>query len=196
MNIILGSQSASRKKILEEHGVVFETMSSDIDEKAIRDPAPEKLVLKLAHAKADALLHRIFEPSLLITSDQVVVCNGEILEKPESEDEERRYLALYSEYPSETVTSVVVTNTQSGERKEGVDIAQVWYRPFPQEFIDMIVKEPWVYVRAGGYGVEHPLFEEFVERIEGDKESIVGLPWNLTKKLLDCHSRDIGNPVL
>ena len=38
----------------------------------------------IANAKADALLSKVTEPSILITSDQVIVCNGVIREKPES----------------------------------------------------------------------------------------------------------------
>ncbi|MDO8582154.1 MAG: Maf family protein [bacterium] len=185
MKIILGSQSASRKKILEEHGVVFETMSPDIDEKAIRDVDPKALVLKLAHAKADALLPRILEPSLLITSDQVVVCNGEILEKPESHNEERRFLHGYAYYPPETFTSIVVTHTQSNVRTEGVSIGKVTFRSIPENIIDAIVKDGTVFIFAGGFDIESPLFIPYIEKIEGDPEGICGLPWQLTKQLLD-----------
>ncbi len=42
---------------------------------------PKELVLLLAKAKAAALLPKIKEPALLITSDQVVRCHQRILEK-------------------------------------------------------------------------------------------------------------------
>lgn len=184
MKIILGSASKSRGRILEEKGVVFEIMSADIDEKAIRDRDPSKLVLKLAHAKADALIPRITEDALLITSDQVVVCNGEILEKPPDADEERSMLRMYASHPAETVTSVVVINTQTGKRAEGVDRARVWFRPFPDEFIEHMVAYPRVYELAGGVSIGDPLFMPYIERIEGERESIIGLPWALTHQLL------------
>ena len=96
--IILGSSSIWRKQVLTNLGYKFTTMSPDIDEKAIRynwryyftvltlfrDPDPTKLTLMIANAKADALLSKVTEPSILITSDQVIVCNGVIREKPES----------------------------------------------------------------------------------------------------------------
>lgn len=185
IKIILGSQSASRKRILEEHGLVFEVMSSDIDEKAIRYDDPQKLVLALAHAKADALLSRIHEPALLITSDQVVVCNGEIIEKPESAEEERRFLHLYAEHPSQTITSIVVTNTATGMRKEDIDTSTVWFLPFPDDIIECAIKEGKVFAWAGGYNIIDPLFAPYVKKIEGDSEGICALPWKLTKRLLD-----------
>ena len=49
-----------------------------------RDPNPKQLTLKIARAKAEALLEKVKQPAILITSDQVIVCAGEIREKPES----------------------------------------------------------------------------------------------------------------
>ena len=113
MHIILGSQSFGRKQMLHEMGIFFETIAPYIDEKSIRSDDPEELTLLLARAKAEALLPQIANPALLITSDQVTLCAGEIREKPESLDQARIFLRSYSRYPAETVTSVVVTNTQT-----------------------------------------------------------------------------------
>lgn len=49
--LILGSQSKYRKGVLEELGYKFDTLSADIDEKAIRDSDPSELVLKIGRAK-------------------------------------------------------------------------------------------------------------------------------------------------
>ncbi|MBI4599791.1 Maf family protein [Candidatus Uhrbacteria bacterium] len=185
MTIILGSASKGRKRILEERGFTFDAMSADIDEKAIRDPDPEKLVLLLAHAKADALIPRIKEPAFLITSDQVVLCNGEILEKPENEDEERAMLQMYTTHPAETVAAVVVTNTETGERAGGVDRGKVWFHTFPHEAIKQIVVYPRTYELAGGFSIIDPLFMPYIDHIEGERESIIGLPWALTQRLLE-----------
>ena len=64
MKIILGSKSKGRKQILEEMGMDFEIMVSDIDEKAIRFDDAEKLVLALARAKAEALKPKIFQRTI------------------------------------------------------------------------------------------------------------------------------------
>ena len=87
MKIILGSASARRQKILRDMGYEFEIKQADIDEKAIRDPDPTKLTLALANAKADALIPKLGEDTLLITSDLVVWFQNKIIEKPESKEE-------------------------------------------------------------------------------------------------------------
>ena len=184
MKIILGSASKGRREVLERMGYDFEIMTAGIDEKAIRDTDPKKLTLRLAHAKADALLSKIFEPALLITSDQVVYWNGNIHEKPESPERARENLKNYVAHPVETVTAVVVTNTLTKQRLEGIDVAKVVFSPIPDDVIQKTIDEGDVFTRAGGFNIEDPLLQGFIQKIEGEKESIIGLPKTLTEALL------------
>ena len=127
----LGSGSSTRqalmREIVEEHGILFGgKVSADIDEKAIRRSDPKELVLALAHAKADAILDDGgLTHGYLITCDQVVVHEGRILEKPESEEEAREMIAGYARAPASTVGSTVVTRVETGDRVEHVDVATV-----------------------------------------------------------------------
>jgi len=185
MKIILGSQSPWRKKVLESMGYDFEVMIPDIDEKQIRDEDPKQLTLKIARAKAEALLPKIKEPAILITSDQVGVCNGEIREKPENGDDVRRFLKSYEKYPVQTVTSVVVTNTKTGETAEGVDLAKIWFSKFTNDQIEKIVKDKIVYTFAGGYNMAYADIKNHVIKLEGTIDSVQGLPIELTKELIE-----------
>ncbi|CAI0436175.1 unnamed protein product [Linum tenue] len=133
MQVILGSASIARKTILAEMGYQFTVMTADIDEKAIRKEKPEELVMALAEAKAEAILERLpigdyaqrAEPTLLITTDQVVVYDGAIREKPSNEEEARQFMKDYSGGHAATVGSVVVTNLKTGLRKGGWDRVEV-----------------------------------------------------------------------
>lgn len=184
MNIILGSQSKARAKVLADAGIVFTQMSADIDEKAIRHEDPRELTRLLSHAKADALVAGITEPSFLITSDQVVAWNGKILEKPVDAAEERLFLKGYEAHPAETVTSVVVTNTQTGTRVEGTDVVRVFFKPIPTDVVDQLIAEKNCFTQAGGFGIQDPLVWPYIIRVEGEVESVMGLPKMLTLELL------------
>lgn len=184
MKIILGSKSHWRKRMLEEMGFEVQPMASDIDEKKIRHENPEHLALRLANAKADALLPQIHETALLVTLDSLAVWKGEIREKPESEHEARQFLKDYSEYPVLSVTGVVVVNTETGARKEGIDLARTFFKPLSDEAVDALIADGCVFGCAGGFCVQHPLFEPWVDHIEGEKESVAGLPVTLTKRLI------------
>lgn len=185
MKLILGSQSFGRKYVLEKAGYRFDVMAADIDEKAIRSDDYEELPLLLARAKAKKLLGLIHEPAILITSDQVVVCNGELREKPEIESVARQYLETYKKHPAQTNTAVVVTNTKTGKQAEGLDIAKVFFKPIPDSVIDALMKEGKVLQTAGGFMVEDTMLEPYVDHIEGETSSVTGLPLTLTKQLIE-----------
>lgn len=74
-----------------EFGFTYDVCTADIDESMIRDPDPKRLVTVLARAKADAIRDKLtakgVREGLLLTSDQVVVHNGMIWEKPVDADQ-------------------------------------------------------------------------------------------------------------
>ncbi|XP_073103560.1 uncharacterized protein [Elaeis guineensis] len=191
--IILGSSSVARRHILAEMGYDFEVMTADIDEKSIRREKPEELVMVLAEAKADAIISRIqitdyreqdAVPTLLITSDIVVVHEGIIREKPTSKEEARQFLKGYSGDHVSTVGSVVVTNLKTGRRYGGLDKAEVYFHDIPDEIIENLIDEGVVFRVAGGLLLEHPLTLPFVEAVVGATDSVMGLPKALTEKLI------------
>lgn len=170
--------------MLTEMGFEFEVMSADIDEKAIRFSDPRQLTLTLANAKADALLNHIHEPVILITGDQVVAWNGQILEKPETLDEARKFLRGYNQFPAKTVTAVVVVNTQTGQRAEVVNEVEVVFKFISEEVIADILKDPRVLSMAGGFSVIDCVERQLIERMTGPIDSVVGLPKDLTRQLI------------
>ncbi|EGC32330.1 hypothetical protein DICPUDRAFT_57163 [Dictyostelium purpureum] len=188
--LILGSSSIWRKKVLQDMGYKFKTMSPDIDEKAIRDTDPNKLTLLISRAKAEALLERIKssdneedKKSIMICSDQVIVCNNVIREKPISEEECRSYLESYEFHPAVAVVSVVVVNIATGKIVEGTAVATQHFNKLPNEFIDKLIKQGDVMHCAGGFTVEH--MSDYTGPLDGEIETIMGLPKTLTTELIE-----------
>lgn len=100
-------------QLCKEYSFGYEVIKADIDEKAIRHEQPQQLVLALAHAKADAIIHKLQQQhmeqqqqqqqdeqqkhgigssmaGLLVTCDQVVVHEDTIREKPADVSEAHR----------------------------------------------------------------------------------------------------------
>lgn len=83
------------KELAQEYDFEYEVITADIDEKALGDRTadPAMLVTLLAQAKAAAIHKRMQSTNalpltgLLLTSDQVVICQNRIREKPTSVDE-------------------------------------------------------------------------------------------------------------
>ncbi|XP_022981331.1 maf-like protein DDB_G0281937 [Cucurbita maxima] len=189
--IILGSSSEARRKVLSEMGYEFTIMSADIDEKAIRKEKPEELVVALAEAKAEAILGRLSiddfkdaEPTLLITSDQVVIYEGVVREKPASKEEARQFMKDYSGGHAATLGSVLVTNLKTGFRKGEWDRVEIYFHEIPDEVIDKLIEEGDVLYVAGGLLIENPLISPYVKEVVGTTDSVMGLPKALTEKLL------------
>lgn len=185
MKIILGSSSKARRQILEEHGFEFEIMVPNIDEKQIRTDDFYQLPLLLARAKAQALVPRMTEPAYIVAADQVVICDGELYEKPKSEEEARAYLKKYSDgHPAETVSAVVVINSKTGISAEGVDIAKTFYNQLPDFVVDEFIKHGDPYSKAGGYAIQSPILKPHLKKIVGTIDSIMAMPIDLLKDLL------------
>lgn len=72
------------------------------------------MTVMIARAKAAALLPRVTTPSILICSDQVIRCNGQVREKPESKEEAIQFLESYRTHPAECIDGLVVYNTLTG----------------------------------------------------------------------------------
>jgi septum formation protein len=207
--LILGSASFTRKLILKEMNVNYHIVVRAIDEQGIGDrskDAPADLVRTLAQAKMDHLVREIQAGNcqddlpttdtdattsgskswIVLTGDQVVTCNGEILEKPESIEQARDFVARYAHHPPSTVGSCVLTHLPSGVTVSGVDRATIHFlNTIPADLIDRLVKddEP-VLSCAGGLMVEHPLVREYIQSIDGTEDSVMGLSKDLVLRLL------------
>uniref|UniRef100_A0A6V1TL15 Maf-like protein n=1 Tax=Heterosigma akashiwo TaxID=2829 RepID=A0A6V1TL15_HETAK len=191
--IILGSKSFTRQMIVKEMGMEPIIRVADIDEKAIGDRSadtgwdPERLVLALGNAKADAILESGLQPGdhgLLLTGDQVVVHEGRILEKPTSLEEARQFIEGYARAPPRTVGSAVLTDLATGRRLQGVDTATIRFAPFPPEVVDRLLADEMTLHCAGGLMVEHELVQPYLEGIDGTVDSVMGLSKRLTETLI------------
>ncbi len=185
MKFVLGSASRYRKAVLESAGYQFDVVSPDIDEKEVRSDDHYQLPLLLAKAKAEALVPGLGRDVLLVTADQVVVCDRALHEKPQDEREAMAYLAKYGRgRPAETVSALVVTNTRTGQRAEGVDIAKIYYDAIPDAVVEEFVRHGDPFSKAGGFDIRSPILRPYLKAVEGAEESIMGMPLGLLDRLI------------
>lgn len=186
MNLILGSSSKDRKAVMHDAGYAFETMSPDIDEKAIRCEDHYRLPILIAQAKRDAIIARLTKPAVVITADQVVSCAGLLHEKPSSKEEAILFLQRYSkECLVSVISALVVINTETGAREHGTDICHVRFNPISPSAIESFVESEDVLSVAGALRIESQTLKPFISRVSGSMDSIRGMPLELLKKLLD-----------
>jgi septum formation protein len=185
MKIILGSKSPGRRKLFEEAGFDFEVMPADIDEKTIRTDDHVLLPQLIAQAKNDALAKEISEPTILVTADTVTIYRGELREKPESIEQAREYLRSYEpRTPVTVVSAVVVKNLANGKLAKGYTTANLYFKKFDETTIEHIVTEGYVLGAAGAFAVELPIFDSYIDHIDGEAETSVGTSITLVKRLI------------
>lgn len=187
---MLGTSSKTRQKLFKDNfNVPFITMQPNIDEKAITDGSSERrdakeLTLRIAEAKADALLSRLPDNSILITSDQVIQHAGKIREKPKDVEQCRFYLRSYSKHPATTVTAIVIHHKNENLRISGVDTCTQHFRSIPDHVVEQLLEKGDVLHCAGGVTVEDELLKPYLAFRQGELDSFMGLPVRLLRRLL------------
>jgi len=176
--LILASQSSSRRNLLEAAGVPFMTVSSDVDEYAIKQEhsgSVESLCLKLAKAKAQAV-SSLYPYSYVLGTDQVLDCNGQIFNKPNSLQDVRTQLSQLSGHRHRLVNGLAIVKG-SKEQWTYTVFATLKMRKFSNAFLDDYIKQidDNLLSSVGGYQLESRGSQLF-EHIDGDYFTILGLP--------------------
>ena len=180
--LVLASQSAGRKAMLEAAGVPFEAFPAAVDEAALKaalgaeGQPPRNIADALAEAKALKVSARI-PGALVLGSDQLLALeDGTLFDKPESPTDAKAHLRAFSgKLHRLFCAAVIVENGQPVWRH--ISVATMRVRPLSEKFIDAYVATHWERIRwtVGCYEVEGAGVQLF-DRIEGDPFTIIGLP--------------------
>lgn len=190
--LVLASGSRYRRALLERLGLPFIQDAAEIDEAISPGEAPAEAAMRLARAKARAVLER-HPGAIVIGSDQVALRGEEILGKPGDPQRAEQQLTLSAGRHVEFLTAVcVLSGARPGDPEEHIDITRVVFRPLtPAEIRSYVARDTPVdcagSFRAEGLGIA--LFERIDSQ---DPTGLIGLPliW-LTQAL-----RRLGMPAL
>jgi len=75
-----------------------------------------------------------------------------------------------------------VSNTLTGQTAEGVAVAKQYFKTIPRDRADALVQKGTIMYCAGGFAIEE--MEDLLLKREGERETVMGLPAELTRKLL------------
>ena len=181
-HIILASKSPRRQELLRGMGVDFEMLTKETDEsfpsEMPLDEVPKYLSLQKSLAFKENELPADY---LLITSDTVVICEGEILGKPKDREDAERMLQLLSGKTHHVVTGVTV---RSAEKTESFAVrSNVTFAALDDEEIDYYIEHCKPYDKAGAYGIQEWIGYVGISGLEGSFYNVMGLP---TRKLYQC----------
>ncbi len=177
--IVLASNSASRKAMLEAAGVAFETEAADIDERAVegemKGAEPVEIAQALAAAKAASVSARR-NAALVLGSDSLVEVEGRRFDKPASRAEAMEHLRFFSGRIM-TLHSAAALAQGGRIRWIGADFARLRLRQLSEDFILHYLDAEWPAVShcVGVFRIEGPGVQLF-ESIAGDQFTVLGMP--------------------
>ncbi len=182
MRYILASKSPRRKELLGQIISDFKIVTREVDETLPVDVHPREGVEILAIRKGFAVAERSDGDCVVISSDTLVEIGGVPLGKPVCKAEAVTMLKMLSGKSHNVHTGVAVH--YDGKCYSGVATTAVYFREMSNEEIIEYVESGDPMDKAGSYGIQSG-GGKFVEKIEGDYDTVVGLSVSLTKKLIE-----------
>jgi septum formation protein len=174
---VLASASPRRAALLRDAGYDFEVRPSGVMEWPYRGGDPTGYAEALARAKAATGR----PDEVVVGADTIVVVDGSVLGKPVGTDEAAAMLRQLSGRVHEVVTAVAVG--REGSIHSGHARTLVTFRPLGGREISDYVATGEPLDKAGGYAYQGRA-ARFVAALEGDADTVIGLPMGLLAHLL------------
>jgi septum formation protein len=188
--IVLASKSGVRKKILEENNIYCIVEPSNVDEDSVKESllkekAPPEIISKnLAELKANKVSQKMIG-KLVLGADSVIDLNGIIISKPADRTEAMQILKNLNGQTHQLISSVCISKNGSMIWNY-TDKASLTMRKMTKEelkfYLAKISDEAlYAYNVYQIEGEGRSLFS----KIEGDKNTIMGLPIKKIKEYLN-----------
>ncbi len=189
-NIILASKSKVRKEILEKNGISCFVEKTNIDEEPIKESllkegaSPEIISKNLAEIKANKISKKKND-KLVLGADSVIDLNGKIISKPKNRDDALKILRELNGKTHHLISSVCIS--KNGDMIWNyTDKASLSMREMLDEELKIYlskIKDESLYA-YNVYQIEGE-GKNLFSKIDGDKNTIMGLPIKKIKEYLE-----------
>lgn len=185
MKVILASQSPRRAALLDLAKIDFEVMPSRYEEKMKSGMNIEEQAKELAYGKALDVFENTQGDRTIIGADTIVVKNNKVYGKPKDRSDAIRMLReLQGDYHI-VYTSLSILIEYHEEYKEYKELCKNIIQVAPMTDAEIIeyVDTETPYDKAGAYAIQS-CFSKYIEKIDGNYMSVIGLPIDKVYKIL------------
>ena len=188
--IILASKSKVRKKILEENGIICAVEPANIDEDMVKESllnegaSPSIISKNLAELKANKISQQK-NGELVLGADSIIDLNGEIVSKPSNRDKALDILKKLNGKKHYLISSVCISKNGfmiwNYTDKAGLTMKQMSNDELKLYLSKIKDEALYAYNVYQIEGEGRSLFS----KIEGNKDTIMGLPIKQIKEYLE-----------
>ncbi len=172
-SIILASASPRRRELLKGIGIKFDVVPSGVDEDSLDGEIPRDHVLRLSKKKGVAVSQD--NPNAwVLGADTIVIIDGEVLGKPETQKEAKKMLVKLSGRKHKVITGFAVVKDINVIISDAVE-STVLFKEILEDEMNWYVETEEPYDKAGGYAVQG-MAALFVRGIHGSYTNVIGLP--------------------
>lgn len=178
--IVLASSSPRRSELLTKHKIDFIVEYSLIEEVLDESLTLSKRLEKLASQKAFSIAEK-YPNNIVIGADTMVCLDEMMLGKAHDVREAKDMLLKLSNRKQEVYTAIAIF--YQGKVETYCDTTIVKFKKLSEQVIDdYLLTNEWI-GKAGAYAIQG-LGNTLVEYIEGDKETVIGLPVRIIEKYM------------
>ncbi|MEM0948412.1 MAG: Maf family nucleotide pyrophosphatase [Pseudomonadota bacterium] len=179
--LILASASATRRDLLINAAVAFETKPARVDEATIKASLvaaghfPRDIADALAEAKAARIAGQ-YPDRLVLGSDQVLDSEGQLISKPDTQEDAIAQLTALAGKRHNLHTAAVIFEDARPVWRHVATVAMSM-RQLSPHFIEAYVGRNWDSIKysVGGYKIEEEGVRLFT-KIDGSHFAVLGLP--------------------
>lgn len=186
--IILASKSIDRSELLKKAGIPFEKIVTNIDEEKYKAKYSHgnDLVKELAKVKALFAKNKLIKSklnALIVAADTLVILEGEIIGKAQTEEEAFKIIKKLTGRTHELITGIAITETNNPKIVIDSDTTFVQFLKLSDEEIIQYIKTDEWKGRAGAYSINDKA-SLFIKKINGSSSNVIGLPMHKLYKIL------------
>jgi septum formation protein len=180
VTLILASQSASRRAMLDAAGVDYVAMPARVDEDGVKAAMTGRSPRDLADALAELKAVKVSQAhpgALVLGSDSIVaLADGTLLDKPVDRDDAAAHLRAMAGGAHDLWSAAVIAENGRPVWRH-VERARLYVRPLSAAFIESYLDREWPAIAGcvGCFRIEGPGVQLF-GRIEGDHFTVLGMP--------------------
>ena len=188
--IILASKSGVRKKILEENNIRCKIKPSNVDEESVKESllkeraSPTIISKNLAELKANKISQKFIE-EMVLGADSVIDLEGDIISKPNDRVEALEILKRMNGKTHQLISSVCISRGGSMiwnyTEKASLTMKDMTFLELENYLKKISDDDLYAYNVYQIEGEGRNLFS----KIEGDKDTIMGLPVKKIKEYLN-----------